>query len=100
MNYALSLISLSEAIITHACILEHKDWSDYDVRNEMKKSNNIKKSKLEKEMVNWYFRIREHRNSVAHSLKEYYSPNKIIDDLRSALNVAGKYIKCKPSTTF
>ena len=89
MNYALSLISLQEALITYACKLEGVDWQIKDIRDEVK--CNVKRI-LCKELSDCYSDIRQYRNAVAHSLKNDSSAGSIINKLRNALDVVGKHI--------
>lgn len=89
MNYALSLISLSEAILTYACMVAGRDWDDYDSREEIKGTiSHI----LPKELANSFKNIKKYRNSVAHSLNSGASQKKIICELRKGLDLAGKHI--------
>ncbi len=90
MNYALSLISLSEAILTHACMTVGVDWNSQEARDEVKKSIF---DVLPKDLRKCYDHIRKLRNSVAHSLKSGSSPQKIVDELRKGIELVGEYIK-------
>lgn len=89
MNYALALISLSEAILTYACMVAGRDWNDYDNREEIKGTIF---DVLPKELAISFVNIKKYRNSVAHSLNSGTSQKKIIDVLRKGLDLAGKQI--------
>lgn len=92
MNYALSLISLQESILTYACQLAEKDWENQSQRQKVKDTIMAKKSELPEELSKCYNDVRELRNCVAHSLKMDNSPKNIISTLRKKLDLAGKYI--------
>ena len=104
-NFALSLISLFESIVTWACIKKGVDWNDKTSRESIKsKIENI----IPKDLYTSYEDIRIFRNSAAHSKKtKIYrwidrkrnkrkwievSPAQMIDMLREALELTGKCI--------
>lgn len=100
MNYALSLISLTEAIVTYACNLEKRDWNNRAERDCVKDSIYNRQSQLPNELSKCYKRIAKVRNSVAHSKQNKKSHITIINDLKEALEIAGKYIQYQPSEPF
>ncbi len=91
-NYALSLISLSEAILTYACLLAGAEWNNQEDREKVKDTIFSRKSELPANLAVCYHKIRKIRNSVAHSQKTSYSSQGIIEELRKALITAGEYI--------
>lgn len=93
MNYASSLISLQESILSYACQLAKHNPFDKDERQEVKDLICQDKNFISTELRGVYFAITTNRNSVAHALKTDFSSGKIIASLRTSLITVGKYIK-------
>lgn len=91
MNYATALISLQESILTYACIVTKHNCEDKDER-ECVKDQIFKKNPLPEDLKKVYSEITAMRNVVAHALERDFSAAKIIDTIRTSLQVAGKYI--------
>lgn len=91
MNYAAALISLQESILSYACMETMHDCEDKDERN-LVKDQIFKKSPLPEDLKRVYSEITAMRNVVAHALERDFSVGKIIDTIRTSLQVAGKYI--------
>lgn len=89
MNYALSLISLSESIITYACQKSGEDWSDKEVRKKIKHETF---HFLPQKLATCYNKLRIYRNAVAHSIRTDNSPKAVIDYLRKALDLTKDFI--------
>lgn len=86
-NYASSLISLQESILTYICQKEELDWRNKEDRDEAKKRVNSYPD------LHCYFEINRLRNSVAHNLKTEKNAQTIIVRLGAALKKVGKVIK-------
>lgn len=92
MNYTAALISLHEAILSHACQVAKHDSYDQDERQIVKDRICKDKEFLPYELRGVYFEVTKNRNLVAHAVESEYSIGKIIDSLRKSLGTAGKYI--------
>lgn len=92
MNYALSLLSLAESIITYACIKANKGWEAQKDREKVKEEIRKKKSSLPVDLLDCYEIIRKLRNGTAHNLQMEYKPQTIINKLDTALKTVGRYI--------
>lgn len=91
MNYATALISLQESILTYACVVAKHDCEDKDERN-MVKDQIFKAGILPEKLKKVYSQITAMRNVVAHALEKDFSVAKIIDTIRTSLQIAEKYI--------
>lgn len=91
-NYALSLISLSEAILTYACLQAGAEWNNQEDREKVKDTIFNKTSELPANLAICYHKIRKIRNSVAHSQKTSCTSQGIIKELKNALDMVKTYI--------
>ena len=91
MNYAAALISLQESILTYACMVTKHDSEDKDERNAVK-DQIFKAGILPEELKKVYSEVTAMRNVVAHALEKDFSVAKIIDTIRTSLEIAEKYI--------
>ena len=87
MNYAASLISLMESMITWVCLQEKLNWRDYQDREKAKE-----KIKAYPDLCRCYYKIKKSRNCVAHSIENENNAANMIKTLKINLEKVKRII--------
>ena len=87
-KYALSYLTLLEAIVTYKCMKEELDWENYDDRENAKEM--IKKDPI---LSHIYYNIRKVRNCTAHAIRSNVNYKQMIEQLSQALKELEEIIK-------
>ena len=94
-NYTAAYISMLESIVTFACESNHRDWEDYDTREEAKAALRRTGSswKINHQLCKVFRETNHIRNSLAHSLETEIKYDKMIRLLNDNLKTLTGIIK-------